>query len=379
MHSDSTVPLIDERFICIVDREAVVLAAVVSSYLYSRGTYPPILLFSRVKHSQSATDTSFGDQYLSNLAGRAASIYINNAWARMAPRDIVIMVGLSDEQKSYLMVPKSVRTIQIASISDVRPQLLSFISGGTEELKCKSSDVLRGLTVALKDGKRLSIDEEAQVICNLDGTKHGIVVVESLRDDASPVVAINYARSVDADICVVDALGQYEGRNAQAGIYNWKEKNDRSAFEQIRDAAGRELAESLLRITNTQQFFTEGLPYSLAIENAIPCSHVNLNIRPDLFILNNIIFAAAENLHSAIVFSPVFFDDEETDELRTLLPKDEYYVRAMIGQDASVSNLDFSVQFFPYDILHICSHGGKVDGYEMTAKFVEKDHNTHTV
>jgi hypothetical protein len=82
----------------------------------------------------------------------------------MAPRDIVIMVGLSDEQKSYLMVPKSVRTIQIASISDVRPQLLSFISGGTEELKCKSSDVLRGLTVALKDGKRLSIDEEAQVI-----------------------------------------------------------------------------------------------------------------------------------------------------------------------------------------------------------------------
>jgi hypothetical protein len=106
---------------------------------------------------------------------------------------------------------------------------------------------------------------------------------------------------------------------------------------------------------------------------------VNLNIRPNLFILNNIIFAAAENLHSAIVFSPVFFDDEETDELRTLLAKDEYYVRAMIGQDASVSNVDFSVQFFPYDILHICSHGGKVDGYEMTAKFVEKDHNTHTV
>jgi len=83
--------------------------------------------------------------------------------------------------------------------------------------------------------------------------------------------------------------------------------------------------------------------------------------------------------HSAVVFSPTFFQDEETDELCKLFAKNKYYLRGMIGQDASASNFDFSVQFFPYDILHICSHGGEVDGYEMTATFVDKENVAHRV
>jgi hypothetical protein len=126
-------------------------------------------------------------------------------------------------------------------------------------------------------------------------------------------------------------------------------------------------------------FFTEGIPYSFVIENIIPCSHVKLSIRPDLFVFNSIIYDSAEIYNSAIVFSPVFFKDEETDDLCDFFVKYKYYLRAMVGRDASVSNFDFSVQFFPYDILHICSHGGEVDGYEMTRTFVDKENNTHLV
>ena len=82
---------------------------------------------------------------------------------------------------------------------------------------------------------------------------------------------------------------------------------------------------------------------------------------------------------SAVVFSPTFFEDEETDKLCKLFADNKYYLRALIGRDASVANLDFSVQFFPYDILHICSHGGEVDGYEMTDTFVDRDGNEHIV
>lgn len=271
---DENVPPIDGRFICIVDREAVVLAALASSYLNLPGTYLPMFLFPRVKHPLSETDTPFGDQYLSNLAGRNASIYINNAWARMGPRDTVIMVGLSEEQKSYLLLPEKVKLLQIASISDVKSQLLSFFGSNSEELKCKSSDVLQGLAIALSDGKRLAIDEDIHVVARPGGNKRGIVVVESINADASPVVAINYASAVHADICIVDALGQYEGRDAQTWVYSWKEKNDLSGFEGLKNAAAQRIGTITFSNYEYATFFTEGLPYFLAIENVIPCSHV---------------------------------------------------------------------------------------------------------
>jgi hypothetical protein len=325
------------------------------------------------------TDSPFGDQYLSTLMGRAATILINNAWARLGPRDTVILVGLSDKQKSYLLLPANARIIQIASTTDVGTQLASFSTKSSEEMRCKSSDVLRGLAIALKDGKRLVIDEEAQIAPNLADNKSGIVVVEALNADVSPVIAINYARSVDADICVVDALPQYEGRDIQRWIYDWKEKNDDSQFTKLRNTALQRIGSIPFEKYEYATFFTEGLPYSLVIENVIPCSHVNLAIRPDLIVFNNLLYDSAEDHHSAIVFSPTFFQDEETDELCKFFAKNEYYLRAMIGQDASVSNFGFSVQFFPYDILHICSHGGEVDGYEMTDTFVDREGNIHTV
>jgi len=195
----------------------------------------------------------------------------------------------------------------------------------------------------------------------------------------SPVIAINYARSVDADVCVVDALAQYEGRDIQRWIYDWKEKNDDSQFTRLRNTALQRIGNIPFEKYEYATFFTEGLPYSLVIENVIPCSHVNLRIRPDLFVFNNLIYDSAKVHHSAIVFSPRFFQDEETDELCHFFAKNEYYLRAMIGQDANVSNFDFSVQFFPYDILHICSHGGEVNGYQMTDTFVDRESNTHIV
>src|SRR5713226_5067006 len=118
MLSEKQAPAIDSRFICIVDRESVVLAALISSYLYLPRTYLPIFLFPEVNFSMIETDSPFGDQYLSNLKGRAASTDINSAWARLGPRDTVILVGLSDEQKSYLFLPEDVRIIQIASMAD---------------------------------------------------------------------------------------------------------------------------------------------------------------------------------------------------------------------------------------------------------------------
>ena len=121
------------------------------------------------------------------------------------------------------------------------------------------------------------------------------------------------------------------------------------------------------------------MPYSLVLENVIPCSYVHLSIKPDLFVFNCLVFERIETFHSAVVFSPLFFADEETNWLTEFFKDNSYYLRQLIGQDASFANLDFTLQHFPYSVLHICSHGGEVDGWEVSEEFVDREGKTHVI
>lgn len=321
----------------------------------------------------------FSDEYVSNLLGGNASILINNAWARIGPRDRVILGGLNDQQKSFLHLPDGVKTIDIQKEEDVTYKLAAF-AHEKNELRCKSSDILNALVSALWNDKKLVIDENAPSDFETpkNNERRGLVVVERVLD-ASPVVAINFARSVNAQTLIVDSLAKGEGRKAQWWIQEWKEKDDESRLIELKEAVLARVGDVSFAQYEYATFFTEGLPYSFVIGNVIPCSHVKLSIRPDLFVVNNIIFASAEPFKSAVVFSPVFFEDEETHWLCDFFEKSKYYCRALIGRQATLANFDFHAQFFPYDFLHICSHGGEVDGYKMSDKFVDEDGKTHVV
>jgi hypothetical protein len=63
---------------------------------------------------------------------------------------------------------------------------------------------------------------------------------------------------------------------------------------------------------NFATFFTTGFPYSLIIKNCIPCSYVDLNLRPDLFIMHNLLYEEKGRFAGAVVFCPEFFIDEES-------------------------------------------------------------------
>jgi hypothetical protein len=332
-----------------------------------------------VKCFAGSGDIHFSDEYVSNLQGGNASILINNAWARIGSRGHVILGGLNDQQKSFLSLPKGIETIDIQKEEDVSHKLAAF-ADKKSELRCKSSDILNALVTALWNDKKLVIDENAPSDFEppKNNERPGLVVVERVQD-ASPVVAINFARSVNAQTVIVDSLAKCEGRKAQWWIQEWKERDDESGLIELKEAVLTRLRDVRLDEYEYATFFTEGLPYSFVIANVIPCSHVNLRIRPDLFVLNNIIFAAAEPFKSAVVFSPVFFEDEETHWLCDFFEKGKYYCRALIGRQATLANFDFHAQFFPYDLLHVCSHGGEVEGYKMSEKFVDKDGKTHVV
>jgi len=90
-------------------------------------------------------------------------------------------------------------------------------------------------------------------------------------------------------------------------------------------------------------------------------------------------FADGERFGSAVVFSPTFFSDEETSWLCEFFARKRYYLRPLVAQNASLAAFDFHAQYFPYDLLHICSHGGEVDGYKMSEHFTDRDGKTHIV
>ncbi len=51
----------------------------------------------------------------------------------------------------------------------------------------------------------------------------------------------------------------------------------------------------------------------------------------------------------------------------------------MIGRDATNENLNNYGSYLPYDLLHICSHGGETEGYFVKQEFKDRDGKDHTI
>jgi hypothetical protein len=373
----SSAPLTEARWICVADRDAVVLSAVISSYLFEPGTYLPLFIFPGVNAPMTDGDEVSSEAYLSNAIAGSAATFINNAWARMGGSPYLILVGLTADQISYLSIPKGVRVVNITALADVSKELGALPLQDRAELKARPSDVLKGLFLAQKAGKRLVVDEGADSLTTIQRTSGGIIVVED--GDVGSVVAVNYASSLDADLLVVPKIERRELRAIHTAFQAWKVKGDDAHLEVVRNAVSERIGTTSLRKFDYVTFFTIGLPYSFVIENIIPCSNVHLGIKPDLFVLNSIIFDKTDTIHSTVVFSPLFFPDEETTWLTKFVTDNRYYLRQLIGRDASFANLDFTLQHFPYSLFHICSHGGEVEGWEVSEEFIDRDGKKHVI
>lgn len=371
-------PKLDQRCACIVDRDATVLAAVISSYLFVPGTYFPLFLLRKVNVAQADADFEFlSEAYVADLMAGQDSVFIANALARIGAPEYLILAGLSEAQKSYLHLPKGSTVIEIADIRDVEHKLLPLV-GVRDKLKCKARESLKGLVVAQRRQKHLLIEEEAPPLPEIVQLEKAAVVVEQL-DDPAAVVAINYASAVNASVLLVDPLVKHDARQVQNWIEDWKEKGDAEAYGKIKQEVETRIGSVSFGQFDYVTFFTAGLPYSLILQNIIPSTYVHLLLKPDLFIVNSILFHHGEHFGAAVVFSPVFFSDEETDWLCEFFVRSKCYLRPLIGQHATLAALDFHAQYFPYDVLHICSHGGEVDGYEMAEQFTDREGTKHVV
>ncbi|MES2994662.1 MAG: hypothetical protein V4681_01350 [Patescibacteria group bacterium] len=371
-------PNIDSRTICIVDYENRVLAAVVSSYFNARGGYLPLFTFPNVAVGHDEDNDFQEDGFLSRMVGAEFSVLVNNALARTGRIEHVVCVGLSVEQKSYLRFPARIRIIDIDSMEEVESNLSKISRVPSKELRCKSADALSGLYLARRTGCRLVIDESVEPIVLPVDPNAGVIVVENY-DKASTIVGVNYALAIGADLVVVDSLPESEFRRIPRYFLKWKQQGDGASESDLRALADGRIAGMRFSGREYATFFTEGLPYGYFIGNEIPCSHVSLRLRPDLFVFNAIVFEKMAQFHSGVVFSPKFFQKEETEAIESLLKESNYLVKSLVGEEATVHNLDFYAQHYAYDIFHICTHGGEVPGMRTTEDFTDRMGVKHTV
>jgi len=375
----STVPRIESRWVCISARGQAALAAVISSYVRDSGVYFLVFEFPNIDVPYSPSSDFGKDGYLGRVLGDRAAHQVNNCLARIQP-DTILLLGMTENEKSYLRARlPAERLIEIDTLAELSSKL-PFSKPEGEPVRCKSSQLIEGLLLAKFSHRTLAIDESAEPLT--DRHVHGgdgILLIEA--DGAvTDVAAINYAFAIDADVVVVPGIDKHQVRQLPRQLQAWSKDKSHYEFQWAKHAASKRIKGVDFSPYKFATFFTEGLPYGLFIKNAIPCSHVMAGLDCGLFIANALIEEhAPSNSASALVFSPELFDSEETGDVCKIVDNDKYTVTRLLGKSATVKNLTNYGSYFPYDIMHICAHGGETNGYFVVQEFKDREGAPHKI
>lgn len=373
-------PKTTSKYCVIVNEDDNQLAAIVCSYLIEKHSYLPVFAFPKTEvFSNQEIENPYSAESRTKTNAIELSIWIKNVLLILQKCEVVILVGLSDQQKSFIDI--AITRIEIQNTHDIH--LISHLSEKTEYLQCKTEEIHLGIIEAYKSNKYLIVDEYSESINEINRMdEKGVVVIENL-GTVSTVVAINYAYSIDAFPVIIDKpdLTMKEVNNLLA---DWRDTGNLTFLNDLKAKIYPSIENIQFPDFEFATFFTVGIPYSLSIENVIPCSHINLKLRPDFFIFHTIFAEERLPTHGAVIFSPEDFIDqktgkpeEETQFVVDTLSKNFYHTKEVFGLNATCANLDYHVKAFPFDIFHICAHGGEAFGTPMSAEIYDEEGNKH--
>ncbi|GAA4292666.1 hypothetical protein [Aestuariibaculum suncheonense] len=354
------------------------LSAVVYSHINSPNHYSLIFGFSSVSIGKDCDDINQRDEHqISRSSGIKSNINFGNTLSRIGGCDYLILVGLTDYQKSFLTFLEEYNVIEINNLEDVDTFLhpISF----RESIPCRPDQIFTGLQIASNLQMAITIDDDAEHIEVVTNNKGGLIIVEN-NYFFETLVATNYAISINADLIIIESYDFHEKEFLKT-IEAWREEvkvgSEQISLQELKGLIYNRIDGIQFQNYDFVTFFTIGAPYSLIIDNVIPCTHIGLKLNPDFFIFNNIFFQDNFNIGSGIVFSPRFFSSEETDYVINKLTQNNYYVNALIENQASSTNLDYYVKELPFNILHLCTHGNQSKGSLIIEKYTDEYGNEH--
>lgn len=373
-----TTPKLDNTFFCIANRDVELLSAVVYSHINVPNYFTLMFGFSSVTIFKDSDDINQRDEHqISRSRAIKTNIELGNTLRRIGGCEYLILVGLTVDQKSFLSFLDDYNIIEINSFEDINTFLhpISY----RESISCRPNQVFIGLQLASNQELAISIDDNAENVVAETNNKGGLIVVEN-KYLFETLVATNYAISINADLVVIEPYDFHEKEFLKL-IEAWREEvsngSDQASFRELKALINHRIYGIPFESYDFVTFFTIGAPYSLIIDNIIPCTHVGLNLNPDFFIFNNIYFQDNFNIGSGIVFSPKFFSNEETDYVIEKLTQNNYLVNALIQKDATTTNLDYYVKELPFNIIHLCTHGNQSKGSHIVERYTDEYGKEH--
>jgi hypothetical protein len=368
-------PALDPRWVGIATDAQAYLAAVVSSHLSAAGKYFALFEFPSIPIAQSTVLDYTADGAFAQLLGRRSAGWINNALAAIQPERILLL-GLTEEEKSYLVPLWPAKMLSDIQALDQIDQISA--TGPSEPVSCQHSELGRGLLRAKSLGRRLVIDEAAMPLpSHAKAGGKGLVVIEA-DGGIADLIAVNYAFSIEADAVFVPAIDRHELDALPRQLQTWSSDRSSRAFDPLRQQITHRIKDIDFSRYEFVTFFTAGLPYGLVLKNAVPCTHAPRGPYCGAFVAHAI---AQEHrpitFDSALVFSPQLFASEETADIASALDASHINVMMLLGSEATLKNLDHYGALFPYDVMHICSHGGETDGYHAQLNFVDRVGQAH--
>lgn len=373
------IPDFNKNYICIVDRKHVELAAVISSYLHQGETFLSVFEVPSTTIEKPKEFTEAIDEHsLSKSRGEELSIQIHNAIKKIGGCEYLIVAGLDEKQKSYFDYLEDYNTIEIESVDEVEAYLGGIAYDKEGFLDVRPDESVLGLLIAGRKNLKLRIENVAESLANERNKNSGLLVIEN--DETTSIVsAVNLALSMNLDIELITPLTESDVKEVKLLIEDWKEGKD-SSYDELNAKLFSRINEIEFSNYDFATFFTIGAPYSLIIKNSIPTTYVHLYKYPNLFIVDNIYFERRESIGSSVVFSPLEFGvDEETDFVIEAFKDNNFWVKELIDKNAYASNIDMHIKEYPYDVFHICSHGGEVNGFEVIKEFTDRDGRKHVV
>ena len=360
---------------CIAATDQTILAAQLSSYFNEPGTYFALFEFPSVERPYEEIPTK--DGYFTQIIGKRAATHINNCLAQIQP-DSIILLGLSEIAQTYLraILPEQ-KLVTVNTAAELLA--LPFAVASSEPLKCKPSQVIEGLVAAKAATRPLAFADNAPDLpARLLRGRKGLVFLENPAE-VGEVSIINYAASIEADIVLADAIDREQLQSLPRQLQAWAADRSSPALREIK----KKITDRIKGIDFTTYafatFFTAGLPYGLILHNVIPFTHVLNGPYCGVFITNAIIEEASPPVGSAILFSLEEFPSDETNDIAQRLGQDNFVVTGLLGKGATNNNLNNYGSYLPYDLMHICSHGGETDGYFVKQEFKDRDGITHKI
>jgi hypothetical protein len=375
--SKSAAPEIEARWVFISTNREIQLAAIVASYLSDTNKYACFFEFPAVEYPYTGSSDFGTDGYISRINGDRAAVNIGNALAKIQPERIVLL-RLTEIEKGYLTahLPTEI-LIELDSAAQLQDQL-GIVAPLEGEIRCKPDEVMRGLLKARFERKKLVIDDLAEPLppSRLVGNS-GLIAIEE-DGDLHDLAAINLAYSCGVDVAFLPPTDKKGLFSLARDLNEWSRDRSHHAYQSWKRWTRAALRDIDLAPYRFATFFTTGLPYGLFISNPIPCSHVIKYLDAGVQILNAIALEHEPRLFgSALLFSPQLFASEEINDIRISCETAGLRVKELLGAEATVENLGNFGGYYPYDALHICSHGGETDGYFSQLKFQDRQGAEH--